>query len=109
MPKGSETIQIHQPAEKDWQGDPVGPPPAPIPVEGCIIWPQSTRESDGGYVVSESMSCYMPPGADAIPTSQDVIERMSTGVRYEVVGAVGHYIKGRVDKGYLFTMRRLGG
>jgi len=108
MPRGAQTITVKRPQERDWQGDPTGTAPEPVVVRGVIVWPQSTRETaDQGIVVLEDMAVYLPPRPALVPTAADVIE--FEGRDYRVQGAVGHYVGKRgQDKGYMFTMRRLG-
>lgn len=106
MARGSETISVKGTQATDWRGDPIGPVPEPRTVEGCILWPQSTRESnDAGVVVLETMSCYVPPDQTP-PTPTDTI--LARGSTWNVQGAVGHYIAKRgADKGYLFTLQKV--
>lgn len=108
MARGSQTILVKRPGERDWQGDPTGAAPDGIEVTGCVVYPQSTRERDDqGIVVLTSKGVYVPPNPETVPTAEDTID--FEGQTYEVAGAVGHYTgKSGKDKGYLFTMTRLG-
>lgn len=108
MARGSETITIRPAQQTDRWGDPMGDLPPAVTVEGCIIYPQSTREDNGagGFVVLETLGVYVPPGSDT-PAPADTVE--ARGETWNVRGAVGAYINKRgADKGYLFTLQRTG-
>lgn len=108
MARGSQTITVKGVTQRDWQGDPTGDSTPDVDITGCVVFPQSTRESgDQGIVVLTSKGVFVPPNPEKVPTAEDQI--VFEGQTYAVVGAVGHYVgKSGKDKGYLFTMRRMG-
>lgn len=107
MAKGAETIVIHPEREKDRWGENIGDEPDPIEVTECIVYPQSSRETDDSSIkVLESLGVYIPPGKPT-PSDRDTVE--ARGETWDIDGSVGDFVskRGR-DKGSLFTLKRVG-
>lgn len=66
---GVRTIEVsrQQPADSL---DPEPPPPTTHQIDGCLLWPQSAREEDRGWVGLDSWSAALPNGADVTGDDQ---------------------------------------
>ena len=105
--RGAETILLKRNADVDWQGDPIGSPPAPVEIVGCQLWPrESSEDDDRGRVILSGWNVYIPPGSGVTVLATDVLN--IRGVDHQVVGVPGHYdYKGR-DKGTILVASTTG-
>lgn len=81
------TVEVTRvvPAARDEFGDPVGVASPPHTIEGCLLAPGGSAESQNrGDVVASDWDLYAPEGADIIAT--DRVRVAAVGVTAEVHG-----------------------
>lgn len=84
---GSETVTVIRKIKVDRLSDDAIGPPAEVDIEGCVILPRVSAETDKGWVVVEGKMVVAPFKSDVLATDQVRYD----GDLYEVDGAVGDY------------------